>query len=85
MSVDESGGSCQEIFISDGRFIGSWGDASVPVGESGGGVCGGTGCAVTSGYWSVDVRAGPLEKVIVFSNGGDSTSGNIGSSRRPSG
>jgi hypothetical protein len=57
----------------------------VSTGELGGEVCGGTGWVVTSGYWSVKVRAGSWEEVIVFSNGGDSTWGNTGSARRPSG
>ena len=64
---------------------GGWANVSVSTGESGGEVCGGSGCAVTSGYWAVDVRAGSWEKVIVFSDGGDSTPGNTGSAGRPAG
>jgi len=57
----------------------------VSTGASGGEVCEGSGCAVTSGYWAVDVRAGSWEEVIVFSDGGDSTLGNTGSAGRPAG
>jgi hypothetical protein len=77
-------GVVEEISISAGRFSGGWGNASVSVGESGDGVCEGTGCAATPGYWSADARAGASEEVIVFSNGGDSTSGNTGPARRRS-
>ena len=59
MSAGEPGGSCQVVPILSGDSVSEgWGDASVPVGESGGEVCEGNGCAVTSGYWAVDVRAG---------------------------
>ena len=88
MSAGVSGGSCQVVpILSTGSISEGWGDASVPVGESGGEVCGGSGCAVTSvsGDWAVDVRAGSWEEVIVFSNAGDSTWGNTGSAGRPEG
>jgi len=85
VSAGESGGSCQEVPISAGSVGDGWGDASVPVGESGGEVCGGSGCAVASGYWAVEVRAGSWERVIVFSEDGDSTWGNTGSAGRPAG
>ena len=56
-------------------------------GVSGGEVCGGSGCAVTSvsGYWAVDVRAGSWKEVIVFPNAGDSTWGNTESAGRAAG
>ena len=64
---------------------GGWIKVSVSTGESGGEVCGGSGCAVTSGYWAVDVRAGSWEEVIVLSDGRDSTLGSTGSAGRPAG
>jgi hypothetical protein len=88
VSAGESGGSCQVVpILSTGSISEGWGDASVPVGESGGEVCGGSGCAVTSvsGYWAVDVRAGSWEKVRVFSEGADSTLGTTGSAGRAAG
>ena len=56
-------------------------------GVSGGEVCGGSGCAVTSvsGYWAVEVRAGSWEEVRVFSEGADSTLGTTGSAGRAAG
>jgi hypothetical protein len=87
VSAGESGGGCQEVPISGDSVSDGWGDASIPVGESGGEVCGGSGCAVTSvsGDWAVEVRAGSWEGVIVFSEDGDSTWGNTGSAGRPAG
>jgi hypothetical protein len=88
VSAGESGGSCQVVpILSTGSISEGWGDASVPVGESGGEVCGGSGCAVTSvsGYWAVDVRAGSWEEVRVFSEGADSTLGTTGSAGRAAG
>ena len=85
MPAAESGGSCQEVPISAGSVSDGWGDASVPVGESGSKVCGGSGCAVTSGYWAVEVRAGSWDGAIVFCEGADSSLGNTGSGGRPAG
>ena len=85
MSADDSGGSCQEVSVSAGRSSSGWGTISVSTGESGGELCGGSGCTVTSGYWAVDVRAGSWEEVIVFSDDGDSTLGNTGSAGRAAG
>ena len=86
MSAGESGGSCQVVpILSTGSVSEGWGDASVPVGESGGEVCEGSGCAVASGCWAVDVRAGSWEGVIVFSEDGDSTWGTAGSAGRAAG
>ena len=44
----------------------SWGNVSVSTGETGDEVCAGSGCAITSGYWAVGVRAGSWEAVIGF-------------------
>ena len=88
MSAGEPGGSCQVVPILSGDSVSEgWGDASVPVGESGGEVCEGSGCAVTSvsGYWAGDVRAGSWEEVRVFSEGADSTVGTTGSAGRAAG
>ncbi len=87
MSAGESGGSCQEVPISGDSVSDGWGDASVPVGESGGEVCEGSDCAVTSvsGYLAVEVRAGSWEEVKVFSEGADSTLGTTGSAGRAAG
>jgi len=88
VSAGESGCGCQVVpILSAGGVSDGWGDASVPVGESGGKVCGGSACPVTSvsGYWAGAVRAGSWEEVIVFSDDGDSTWGNTGSARPPAG
>ena len=86
MSAGGSGGSCQEVpILSAGSVSDGWGDASVPVGELGGEVCEGSGCAVASGCWAVDVRAGSWEGVRVYSEDGDLTWGNAGSAGRPAG
>ncbi len=71
--------------MSSGGAVG-WGNVSRSTGESGGGVCGGSGCADPSRYWAVDVRAGSWEEVIVVSSDdGDSPLGNTGSAGRAAG